>query len=378
MSIYPYIQNVPQVSVNEEEASITVWIVDEGEFVKKGQEIAEVETTKAVVEVSSEADGYLFHLFEMGDKVKIGYPFAVISEDDDPGIKDKIKPQLETKDKDSIDVSDKKYTKKAAILAKKHSLNIDDIPATGILQEADVMRFIKKGGIRKDEVVDLVEDEYRGTLEQRIIMLGGGRGAVQVLDAVMRSGRQKVIGILDDNEKMQGKKIFGYEIIGALARIHELWEKKAFDAAVITFSNNLERRAALYEELSAKDIPFANVIDPSVQIHSNVELGSGNVIIANCRIGSCAEIGNNNFLSAYVNIEHHNILGNHCTFGPGVLTSSRAQIGDKVKFGTGIFIEPGVKIGSESIISSGSILTVDVPERSIVKQKFNFSVQERK
>jgi acetyltransferase-like isoleucine patch superfamily enzyme len=61
-----------------------------------------------------------------------------------------------------------------------------------------------------------------------------------------------------------------------------------------------------------------------------------------------------------------------------VFTSSRVQIDDKVKFGTGIFIEPGIKIGSESIISSGSILTLDIPEKSIVKKQLDLKVQPRK
>jgi len=59
------------------------------------------------------------------------------------------------------------------------------------------------------------------------------------------------------------------------------------------------------------------------------------------------------------------------------MTSSRVQIGDKVKFGTGIFIEPGIKIGTNSIISSGSIITFDVPENSVVKKHVDLKITKR-
>jgi acetyltransferase-like isoleucine patch superfamily enzyme len=169
----------------------------------------------------------------------------------------------------------------------------------------------------------------------------------------------------------------GVKVIGTIKEVINLYRAHVFDAAVITFSNDLMARARVFEELIAQEVPFVNVIDPSVRIHSNVCLGVGNVIIANSRIGACTIIGNNNFFSAFTNIEHHNVIGSHCTFGPGVMTSSRVIIEDKVRFGTGIFIEPGVTIGKESIIASGSIITMDIPPRSIVKSKVTVVVRRR-
>ncbi len=371
------VQEVPMLSANEEEVTLAVWLKDEGEFVRKGQEIAQIESTKAVEDVIAEADGYLFHLVEMGQKVRIGSPFAVIAEENDSAVKDKVdiravKPETE------MPGSERKWTKKAAIMAKKHGLDIESIPAVGVTQVADVLNFVKHGARRDEVLAEFDEDAYFGKKGERVLLLGGGRGAVQVIDAILRSDRQKVAGILDDNESLRGEKILGIEILGPISMVHELWKQKQFDSLAITFSNALDKRAALYEDLVSDGLPFTNIIDRSVQIHANGEIGSGNIIIANCRIGACAVIGNNNFLSAYVNLEHHNVLGNHCTFGPGVFTSSRVQIDDKVKFGTGIFIEPGIKIGSESIISSGSILTLDIPEKSIVKKQLDLKVQARK
>ena len=70
-----------------------------------------------------------------------------------------------------------------------------------------------------------------------------------------------------------------------------------------------------------------------------------------------------------LSIEHHCQLASHCSFGPAVIFSSRVEIGDGVRFGTGIFIEPKLHIGAGSVIASGSILTVDVPPRSVLKAR---------
>lgn len=371
-----YIQKIPMVSVNDEEVTLVSWIRNKGDYVKKGEPICEIESTKAIVEVEAEEEGYLYPLIKENRNIKVGEPFAIISSEKDIDINE-ISENIVSQDKSEDTKSTKKWTKKAEILAKKYGINIEEIPAVGVIQEADVLNYIKRGyQKKKKEVEDLVKDVYPGNLKEKILILGGGRGCVQVIDAIMRSERQEVVGILDDNESLHGKKIMGVEVLGPISMVEDLREKSFFDKLIISFSNDINRRAILYEELSKKGFLFANVIDRTVQIHSNVELGTGNVIMANCRIGACSIIGNNNFLSAFVNIEHHNILGSHCTFGPGVFTSSRVQIGDKVKFGTGIFIEPGVKVGSNSIISSGSILTFDIPENSIVKKHVDLKVSK--
>ena len=371
-----YIQKVPMISVNDEEVNLVSWIKSKGDYVKKGEPICELESSKAIIEVESEKEGYIFPLIDENEKAKIGEPLVIISSEKDIDV-DKILKEIYPKIDENVG-SSKKWTKKAEILAKKYGINIEDIPAIGVIQEADVINYLKKGISKKrEEIEDLVRDIYPGNLKEKILILGGGRGCVQVLDAILRSERHEVVGILDDNESLHGKKILGIKILGPISLVYELREKGIFDKLVISFSNDIDKRAELYESLKKQGFSFTNIIDRTVQIHSNVEIGTGNVIMANCRIGSCSIIGDNNFLSAFVNIEHHNIVGSHCTFGPGVMTSSRVQIGDKVKFGTGIFIEPGIKIGTNSIISSGSIITFDVPENSVVKKHVDLKITKR-
>jgi sugar O-acyltransferase (sialic acid O-acetyltransferase NeuD family) len=224
-----------------------------------------------------------------------------------------------------------------------------------------------------------VDDRYGAARAQRILIIGGGNGAVQILDALALLPRQRAVAILDDNGAIHGKRIGGVPVLGAidLGWAVEMAAAGLFDAAVISISTNIGVRARIFEQWKSRGIAFANVIHPSSVVGMNVAWGEGNVVMAFCHFGACAMVGDNNFLSAYCSIEHHCVLGSHCSFGPSVVTSSRVQIGDRVRFGTGIAIEPGIRIGADTTIASGLALTQHVPERSLLKAHVGYSVRSK-
>ena len=57
---------MPRLGVNDEYVTIGAWLVKNGDFVKKGQEIASLETTKETEYLIAESDGYLFIDVETG------------------------------------------------------------------------------------------------------------------------------------------------------------------------------------------------------------------------------------------------------------------------------------------------------------------------
>ena len=364
-----FIQKMPLVSANDENGKLITWTIANGEKVSKNDIICEVETTKAVADVEAEENGYLFHLVELNEIINISVPIAVIAESPDFDINSISEEEEVTKTL--------KWTKKAKILATKHGIDIEKVFKDGdYVKEMDVIKLIEGNKLEVKEVKDIVYDLY-GEHEERVLILGGGKAAITVADIIMQDPTKKIVGVLDDNPEIKGKDIFGYTILGETQMVYKLWEEKFFDKVIISFSGNMKQRAKLYQEVSSKGIPFTNAIDQSARIHHNVRIGEGNVVFANCRFGTCAIIGNNNVISSYTSLEHHNVLGDHCTFGPGVMTSGTVRIGDRVMFGTGIFVEPRLEIGSDAIISSGSVITINVPENTIVKKVIDIKFQKR-
>lgn len=368
-----HVQTVPLVAANEDMVTVGRWLKTDGSFVNKGEIICDLESSKSVVDVATEYSGYLFILAAEGNVLGLDAPLAIISDENNDEVKRQVFVDAKEKLAEKGDSTRRKWTKKAEITAKRHGINIEDVPATGLIQEADVFLFIDRMK-QQSAIGDMVYDIYPDTARERVLVLGGGVGAVQLIDAMVRDDRQRAVAVLDDNPAIHGKKVAGVEILGAISMLDELADKSIFDRLIISFSNNIERRAAVFDELLSRGFQFTNVIDRTVRLHMNIKMGTGNIILSNCSIGPCTSIGNNNFISQYVNLDHHNILGDNCTFGPGVMTSGEVHIESRTRFGTGIFIEPGIRIGAGSIVSSGAVITMDIPERSIVKKQIDFKI----
>lgn len=386
---------LPQFGANDVSAQILEWLVPEGAQVRTGEALCSVETTKSVSDVEAPAAGYVVTLVEAGASADTGQTLAVVASA--PASREEVARWLAEQEAQAAaaqpaTTGEPKWTFKAELLARQEGVDIAAVPASGgRVTEADVRAYLASRSAAPvaapaqvathpgSAVRDLMDDRYPAGRAQRLLLIGGGNGAIQVLDAVAKIASQRAVAIMDDNPALEGKRVGGVPVIGGidLDRALALHREGDFDAAVITVSTSIPFRQRIFDEWHARGIPFANVIHPSAVIGANVTLGEGNLILAFCNISACATLGDNNFISPYCSIEHHCVLGSHCSFGPAVITSGEVHIGDRVRFGTGIFIEPHVTIGQDAVVGSGCALWSHVPERSIVKTKPNYVIRPR-
>ena len=72
---------MPKLGMDMEEGTIIRWLKAEGDAVKKGEALAEIETDKSTVEVESPAEGKVLKLYyEEGTEKPCGTPIAVIGQ----------------------------------------------------------------------------------------------------------------------------------------------------------------------------------------------------------------------------------------------------------------------------------------------------------
>jgi len=76
--------NMPKLSDTMEEGTIVEWKKKDGDQVKTGEVLAEVESDKATFDLEAEADGVLNILVQQGVPAKIGAPIARIGDADSP------------------------------------------------------------------------------------------------------------------------------------------------------------------------------------------------------------------------------------------------------------------------------------------------------
>jgi len=356
---------IPQEDVNSETARIVEWHAAQGDAVSEGAKVLTVETTKAVFDVEAPASGLFLPLFEANADVAFNVPVAYVAAD----AKELADLAARAPEPAAAPAADeRKLTRKARQLALQYGIDPGAVPGTGILREKDVQDFLVASGrmgAEDDAILTRAGELPRGV--ERVVLLGGGLGAMQVLDILMNSPHQRVTGIVDDDETLRGTSILDVPVLGTSKDLEALYRAKRFDAAVVSISTNIPVRKRLFDSCRALGIPLTNAVDPTVRLNRFSRLGTGNVLCSFVHLGTCTVLGDNNFISAHCNLEHHNLWGSHITTGPGVMTSSRVKVGDEVKMGTGIFIQPGLAVGAGCQIASGAILMRSVPERHAVK-----------
>jgi len=355
-----------QFNVSDQEYLLVELLVENSSKVSKGDILFALESSKAVIEIESEYTGYFYFGRNVGENISVGEILYIISENSlDSKSLDLIFKENEPRESlNSNGQSLKTITLKASKLIEIHNLDVN-IFEEEVINEKLVLNYLRKNS---GSVTNLDNNISNFNKIKKIAFIGAGQGLIQALDIIYSLGNLIPTAIYDDTDDKQGSIIYNIPIVGKvnISQIEDDYKSKKFDVIIITISTSIDFRTSIFEQLRVLGVEFANLIHPSSNVGFNTTLGVGNIILAQTSVGACSIIGNNNFISAHCNIEHHNTLGNNCTFGPGVMTSGNVHIKNNIKFGTGVFIEPKVTIESYSIISSGTIITRNISQNSVV------------
>jgi len=149
---------MPALSPTMTQGKLAKWIKKDGDFVKSGDVLLEIETDKATMEVESVDDGFLTILIqEATDGVNVNTEIGFLS--DSPEIKAELKPSLESKSEE-VNTNEKKdlsYNKHYSPLAKKmmeqSQINEDEVSGSG------PMGRIIKDDINKKDITTQVSQQ---------------------------------------------------------------------------------------------------------------------------------------------------------------------------------------------------------------------------
>lgn len=359
---------VPTTDVNSETAIVTAWHVLDRSLVEAGDNVAEVETSKSVLDVAAPEAGYLLRCAEVGEEIVLAKPLAYLFA--------------------SVGELDDHAARLADAAAEKASSSNGGVRATApaIQRAAELgvdMASLRAGGLVTVKVVEAAAGERTEVPPppdlptplpapsgvQRIALIGAGLGATQVIDILAPDASRRAVAIVDDDQDRWAGQVAGIPIVGGTRQLTEHYAEDRFDAAVVAIGSSVPARTRFRELCGDLGIPLVNAIDPSAKIAAEVEFGAGNVVCAFCHFGVGTRVGDNNFLSAYNSFDHHSVLGTDIATGPGCMTSGLVRIGDRARLGTGIFVEPHVEIGAGVQVASGAVIVSSVPAEHAVKRR---------
>jgi sugar O-acyltransferase (sialic acid O-acetyltransferase NeuD family) len=357
---------IPTTDVNSESAVVVRWYVEDRAEVKGGDPLVEIETSKAILDVDAPDGGVLLQLRAAGEDLKIDQPLGYLFETMEALERFEREEALTPS---TTDEHAGRITAPARRRAAELGVDIDEIArgteelVTSKLVDAFAARVNGGAG------VDLPDPLEAPAGVQRLVLIGAGLGANQVLDILLHHDDQQAIAIVDDDRARFGEVVEGVPVVGDLDRALALFADGAVDAAVIAVGTSVSARTRLRKRCEESGLPLANVIDPTVRIATGVRMGTGNIICAQCHFGVGTVVGDNNLFSAHNSFDHHSELGSDITTGPGCVTSGLVKIGDRCRFGMGVFIEPRVTIGAGAQIASGAVIVGSVPPDHAVKTK---------
>ena len=112
------------------------------------------------------------------------------------------------------------------------------------------------------------------------------------------------------------------------------------------------------------------IIREENQIGDSVSIWSNTIIDYGCRIGNRAKIHSNGYVAQYTVIENDVFIAPGTIFANDKYPVSKDLQGPTVKkgarIGVNVTILPGVTIGEDALVGAGSVVTKDVPARTVV------------
>lgn len=193
---------------------------------------------------------------------------------------------------------------------------------------------------------------------KKLIIIGASGFGREVAWLVERINKQiptwDLLGFLDDNPSIVETTVNGYKVLGTTSDI-----MKYSDTYFICAIGSSQIRKKVVKK--CKNLQFAKLIDPSVEISELTEVGEGSIICAHSIITVNVKIGTHAIINLDCTIGHDSILDDFVTLYPSVNVSGNTVLGECSEIGTGSQIIQGRTIGRRTIVGAGAVVIKDLP-----------------
>ena len=192
-----------------------------------------------------------------------------------------------------------------------------------------------------------------------IIGAGGvGRETALIIESINEHKEEwNLLGFVDDDENIQGKLINGYNVLGKLEYLLN-YNREVY--VVCAIANCKVKKAIVNHLQENKNIKFATLIHPSVNINKTVEIGQGSIIYNGVILTANIKIGNQVIISPKCGIGHDSVIEDYVTLLWNVNVSGSVKIGQGSTLGSGSTIIQGLEIGKNSFIGAGAAVIRDI------------------
>lgn len=192
-----------------------------------------------------------------------------------------------------------------------------------------------------------------------LVIIGSGGFSKQVIEIVEQTNAMRqeynLIGIIDDNKKLHGTEILGYEVIGDTDFIEKQSNQLNIHGVIAIAKGNIRNNIAS----KLNNIQWTNLIHPSAVVSNYVQMGLGNIICAGVIINPNLNMGNHCHINIGSTVGHDVSMMDYVTIMPGCRVSGNVTLESHVLLGTNSTIIQGLNIEDNVVLGAGALVVKD-------------------
>src|SRR6185437_8416285 len=131
---------IPLENVNDDTVKLTAWLVEDGQEVREGQPLAEIETSKALFEMSASTSGRVRLQARAGDELAVGAIIGYIGADASFALPENAPAAVES----APSTEGVRFSKKAQQLLNEHKIDAAVFQGRGMVRESDVLDYLQE------------------------------------------------------------------------------------------------------------------------------------------------------------------------------------------------------------------------------------------
>lgn len=199
---------------------------------------------------------------------------------------------------------------------------------------------------------------------KNLVIIGAGGQGRETAQLVKDINKQRktwdLLGYLDDNTQLTGKKFNGYPVLGSINTLKRHEFRNAFVTCAIGDSKIRKKVLELIED-QVDNLRYATLIHPTAVVGDETIIEQGTIVCANSVITTNVKIGRHVIVNYGSTIGHDTEIKDFVTVLPGSNVSGNVKLLEAVDIGSGVTIIPQIEIGAYSIVGAGAVVTKNLP-----------------
>jgi acetyltransferase EpsM len=198
---------------------------------------------------------------------------------------------------------------------------------------------------------------------QELVIIGGSNAFWEISELVkdINSVKKmyKIVGILDDNETLWGKKFEELYVDGPIEKVHTYGDKVKFVLAIGSFRTRIIR-SQIIKKLDLLEERYVTLIHPTAKVFSTSEVKNGCIIHYGSVIFNHTTIESYSVISANCVVGVGNLIGKGALLGSTITTTTGVRIGSFSFVGSSSSIGEGIEIGPGAQVGMGSLVLKNI------------------